>query len=109
MENTVENASLNFILPGEEFFVDCGVSSLLTNKYTDLNNIILANINRNVLLEDMGAYTQVLSPDGLIAFSGFFTGDVPLMTEHIESHGLEVVKVLEREGWACIVCGKNQA
>ncbi|MAO45610.1 MAG: 50S ribosomal protein L11 methyltransferase [Crocinitomicaceae bacterium] len=109
VENTVENASLNFILPGEEFIVDCGISSLLTNKYTTLNDIILANINRNVLVEDMGAYVQVLSPEGLIAFSGFFTGDVPLMTEHIESHGLEVVKVLEREGWACIVCGKTQA
>jgi ribosomal protein L11 methyltransferase len=42
-------------------------------------DIILANINRNVLLEDMGAYARYLKPGGPILFSGFYEDDLPLI------------------------------
>lgn len=105
-ENTHENAALNSIMADESFVIDCGTAELLTSKYIELNNIILANINRNVLIADMVSYDNVLSPSGSIVFSGFFTGDVDLMSDHIKNQGWEIKSVLERNGWACIICGK---
>ena len=54
----------------------------------------------------MPAYNKVLNPGGTIVFSGFFAGDVPIMKEHIEGLGWVIDKVLDRNGWACIICGK---
>ena len=54
----------------------------------------------------MVSYDNVLSPSGSIVFSGFFTGDVDLMSDHIKNQGWEIKSVLERNGWACIICGK---
>jgi ribosomal protein L11 methyltransferase len=50
-------------------------------------DIILANINRNVLLEDMPAYAQYLKPGGPILFSGFYEEDLPLIREAAEKAG----------------------
>ncbi len=107
VRNTIENASLNSIEISNDFIVDCGTSELLTTKHFDLNQIILANINRNVLMADMTSYNSVLEPGGTIVFSGFFTVDVPFMKEHIEGMGWTIDNVLERNGWACIICGKT--
>lgn len=106
VENTIENAALNSISAGESFKVDCGVVDLLTSKYPEENQIILANINRNVLVANMKTYDSVLAPSGHIIFSGFFTGDVEVMSENIHSLGWKIESVLERNGWACIICGK---
>ena len=107
VQNTIENAALNSIEISNDFNVDCGTSELLTTNHTELNQIILANINRNVLIADMPNYNSVLEPGGTIVFSGFFTGDVPFMKEHIEGVGWAIDNVLDRNGWACIICGKT--
>ena len=107
IENVRENAQLNLISINEAFIVDCGTSELLTTKHTDANQIILANINRNILIKDMPIYDKVLSHSGTIVFSGFFTGDVDQMKEQINKLDWTIVKVLERNGWACIICGKT--
>jgi ribosomal protein L11 methyltransferase len=106
VENTHSNAILNSVNVDDSFVIDCGTSELLTKKHPELNNIILANINRNVLIADMSAYNNVLAPSGSIVFSGFFSGDVDLMSEHITNQGWQVKSVLNRNGWACIICGK---
>ena len=104
--NTIENASLNSIAIDSKFIVDCGTSELLTNKYFEGFSIVLANINRNVLIQDLDIYNSVLKPSGFIVFSGFFTGDVEVMTNEIEARDLSILNVLDRNGWACIICGK---
>tara|TARA_B110000444_G_C18782859_1_gene568358 strand:- start:237 stop:1106 length:870 start_codon:yes stop_codon:yes gene_type:complete len=103
VKNTLDNAKLNNI---KSIIVDCGTSDLLKEKHNKLNDVILANINRNVLLKDISIYNNVLKPGGDLVFAGFFTGDVKQMRESIISLGLHVVNVIEREGWACIHCGK---
>lgn len=106
--NTRENAQLNSIALDSDFIVDCGTSELLTNKYSEGFSIVLANINRNVLIHDIDAYNSSLEPSGQIVFSGFFTGDVKVMRKEVEARGLTILKVLERNGWACIICGKPE-
>jgi ribosomal protein L11 methyltransferase len=70
--------------------------------------VILANINRNILLQDLESYDQVLNVGGNIALSGFFTGDVPVLEEAIKKLEWELLEVAESDGWACILCGKTQ-
>ena len=101
--NTLDNAILNNI---NSIVIDCGTSDLLKSTHVTANDIILANINRNVLLSDMSIYDSVLKAGGNLVFSGFFTGDVKQMTESITAIGLHVISVMERDGWACILCGK---
>jgi ribosomal protein L11 methyltransferase len=104
--NTQENALLNALENDSRLVLDCGVAELLKERYNSLNDIILANINRNVLLSDMATYDTVLACGGKIVFSGFFTGDVGLMSKSISDRKWSIDEVLERDGWACIICGK---
>ena len=53
-----------------------GDASLLFNKKYDL---IIANINRNILLNDMQTYVDCLNPNGIILFSGFYEEDIPII------------------------------
>ena len=105
--NTLENAVSNSITADSSFVVDCGTSELLTSKYTEPNQIILANINRNVLISDLDSYYRALATAGTIVFSGFFVGDVDEMKEQIHGRGLDIISVINRNDWACIICGKT--
>jgi ribosomal protein L11 methyltransferase len=104
--NTMENAELNGFSVDENFVVVCGDASNLAG--TRVNDVILANINRNILLQDMSSYDKVLVPGGRIALSGFFVGDVPVLEKVIERLGWNVVEVKDSEGWACIICVKPE-
>jgi ribosomal protein L11 methyltransferase len=104
--NTIENAELNGFSVDESFAVLCGDASNLSG--SRLNDIILANINRNILVQDMSSYNNVLRPGGQIALSGFFVGDVPVLQWVIEGLGWRVKEVQDSEGWACIICVKSE-
>lgn len=81
----------------------CGDASLIqANKY----DLILANINRNILLEDLSTYARGLRPGGVVAVSGFYTEDVPLLKAEALRQGLSVIHEACLEGWACILFGK---
>lgn len=74
----------------------CGDASLIqAGKY----DIILANINRNILLQDMGTYTRGLLPGGVLVISGFYTQDLQMLTEEASGCGLEYEYHLEKENW----------
>lgn len=78
----------------------CGDASFLQRGRYDL---ILANINRNILLADMPTYARALKPEGgALLLSGFFEEDIPYLTEKAESLGLALTFRLEREGWSMI-------
>lgn len=81
-EGALENARLNSI---KNIEVNQGDASLLGNKKYDL---ILANIQRNVLLNDMPIYQSVLNPGGTLVMSGFYSEDIPAIKEKAESLGL---------------------
>lgn len=92
-ENTLENIALNSL---KNITVILGDASLLTHQQFHL---ILANINRNILLNDMVKYVQVLVPQGLLVMSGFYKNDYPLIQEKAERLGLKQVSYQENNEW----------
>ena len=73
-----------------------GDSSLLGDKKYE---VILANINRNILLNDMAAYAQNLKKNGTLFVSGFYRDDIRLISKKCEENGLTFVKNLEKNRW----------
>lgn len=77
-----------------------GDASLLTNNKKF--DIIIANINRNILLRDMHRYINVLEKDGTLLLSGFYSHDIPSIQEEAEKLGMKFDCHKERNEWvAC--------
>ncbi len=77
-----------------------GDASLLTaDKHFD---IILANINRNILLRDMPSYARVLNSGGTLLLSGFYEQDVPALQERAEILGLCLRQQKSRNDWTAL-------
>jgi ribosomal protein L11 methyltransferase len=93
--NTLENIELNNCWKIE---TKEGGAELLNKNETF--SVILANINRNILLNDMRSYVSVLKHEGEILMSGFYTTDVHLIEEEAKLNGLVKDSVKEHEGWA---------
>jgi len=66
-------------------------------------DIILANINKNVLLDEMKLYREYLLPGGLLLLSGFYTEDITDLLHTAEQLGLTEVNRDERENWAALL------
>lgn len=78
-------------------------SLIQANKY----DLILANINRNILLQDMDTYSRGLRSGGVLVLSGFYTEDIPVLKEKAESCGLEYALEREIDNWASIIIYKK--
>ena len=76
-----------------------GGAELLNGKRFD---VIIANINRNILLQDMEAYSQSLREDGVLLLSGFYEEDISIIRKTCEEYGLDYVEHREREGWVAV-------
>ncbi|WP_242203721.1 50S ribosomal protein L11 methyltransferase [Aestuariivivens insulae] len=76
-----------------------GDASVLKNKKYD---IIIANINRNILLQDMATYTTSLNPNGMLFLSGFYNDDIPIIQKECEKHLLKFEEKLERNQWVSL-------
>ena len=95
-ENSLENVERNQC---HDISVYEGDASLLVNKSYD---IIIANINRNILMNDMDTYIQSLNENGQILFSGFYKEDIPVLNNKVTSYGLELIKTFERNNWVSL-------
>ena len=95
--NSIENGERNNITNMDVFEGD---ASLLTeeNKY----DIVIANINRNILLNDMKSYANVLKSGGTILFSGFYTEDIDAIKKSAESFGMVYQEQLEKNNWVAL-------
>jgi ribosomal protein L11 methyltransferase len=62
-------------------------------------DIVLANINRNILLRDMHYYNDAMKPGAHIFFSGFYTEDLPSIQEEAARLGLRYCRHLSRNNW----------
>ena len=76
-----------------------GDSSLLSGKKYD---IILANINRNILLKDIPNYVKALNEKGLLFLSGFYREDIPMITEKCNEQGLKFEINSENNNWVAV-------
>lgn len=70
-------------------------------------DMVLANINRNILLRDMHCYMDAMRPKAHIFFSGFYSEDLPLIKAEAESLGLHFVRALDRNNWVAAEFEKN--
>ena len=77
----------------------CGDASLLQMGTYD---VLLANIHRNIILEDLPTYVRSLRRGGHLLLSGFYEADVPAIRDAASAAGLAFVGQSSREGWACV-------
>ena len=94
--NSLENIERNNV---PEISVKEGGAELLGEKKYD---VIIANINRNILLNDMQKYVLVLQPDGDLYLSGFYKEDIPIIQEACEKLGLKFQENLEKDKWVAV-------
>ncbi|MFM7388107.1 MAG: 50S ribosomal protein L11 methyltransferase, partial [Bacteroidota bacterium] len=64
--------------------------------------VILANINKNVLTRHLSHYQSLLSDDGVLLLSGFFTFDNDEIVHKADSCGFQLQKAYEKENWSCL-------
>lgn len=95
-ENSIENAALN---DQSEIKFYHGDASLLKGKKFD---VILANINRNILLNDMEIYGDSLKDKGYLFLSGFYTTDIDSIVAEGKKNGLNFVHSKNKNGWAML-------
>ena len=91
--NAQENVRLN---NQEHIIVKEGKVDLLEENHYD---VILANINRNTLLNDIPEYARHLNRGGLLVLSGFYRDDLPAISEKCASSGLSFQENLENNDW----------
>ena len=70
-------------------------------------DFILANINRNILLDQFPSYAKALSFKGALLISGFYIKDIPVLKERAEEFGLQIVEEKEKDTW-CALKLKNE-
>ncbi|PKP41061.1 MAG: 50S ribosomal protein L11 methyltransferase, partial [Bacteroidetes bacterium HGW-Bacteroidetes-10] len=71
-------------------------------------DLILANINRNIVIADMQSYSNALVPEGVILLSGFYEKDVEMVVKAGESAGLRFVSSDGRDDWAFVRLQKGK-
>lgn len=70
-------------------------------------DVVFANINRNILLNDICHYSHCMKPGALLFMSGFYTEDIPALRKECEKNGLQIASSSEKDNWAAIkVCKK---
>lgn len=99
--NALENVRLNNTNNVE---VLVGGAELLGSKTYD---VIFANINRNILLQDIPVYARVLNNSGILIMSGFYKEDIPAIRAKIEENGLAFHHASDMDNWAAVTVWKN--
>ncbi|MCC8423402.1 50S ribosomal protein L11 methyltransferase [Mucilaginibacter sp. UR6-11] len=93
-ESTIENSQLNNIT---NITALCGSKEAIPDEQYD---IILANINRNILIDQMDRYAGALKADGEIYFSGFYeTHDLDIITDEARKYGLKYIIHKKDKEW----------
>lgn len=100
--NGQENAEIN----------NCNNINIRQGKISDLTfeddfDIILANINKNILLQEMHQYAAYLKPGGLLLLSGFYEQDIPDLLNSANPYSLKQVISYEREKWVSLLLKKS--
>lgn len=95
-ENSLENVERNNC---KHISVYEGDASLLNGKKYD---IIIANINRNILLNDMETYANCLTEKGVLLLSGFYSEDIPVIDNEVSKHSLTLKDTIKRNNWVAL-------
>ena len=96
-----EAALLNGI--AEQISVLLGTVEVVEGRKYDM---VLANINRNIILNDIDRYVEALNEGGKLLLSGFLVEDIADITTAVSVRGLCPIAQSEEEGWVCLVFKK---
>ena len=80
----------------------CGDSCVLSGFPAEFN-LVLANINRNILLADMERFVSVMAPRATLVLSGFYQNDCALLESKAQQLGLSLTATKTDGDWACMV------
>lgn len=101
VENSIENAALN----------QCEdipfVQGTIRDEDATVYNVVIANINRNILLDEMEEYGNRLVSGGYLLLSGFYTQDVPALEKKAAIYGIQKVNFLEKNNWVSMLLKKQ--
>lgn len=96
-ENAKHNAALNGVNNLDVLLGDASVLDSVKEEF----DVVIANINRNILLNDMTAFRSHLKTGGRLILSGFYETDVPMLEQAAQSNGLTIIDVVTDGEWAC--------
>lgn len=99
-DNTRHNAVINHV--DERLTSLCGDSSVLDTLEGKFD-LVLANINRNILLQDMPRFVNMMSPGATLILSGFYESDCTLLESKAQQLGLKLTATKTDGDWACMV------
>ena len=103
-EWSVDNARHNAVINQ----VDNGYTSLLgdasvLNDVNETFDVVMANINRNILLADMPAFRRKMNQEGILLLSGFYADDMKILSEESATLSLTVIRHTTNGEWACMM------
>ena len=100
VENTLHNAAVNKVSDSYEVRLgDAGIIKETANRYYD---VVLANINRNILLNYMEAFKSAMADNGILMLSGFYKEDSGIIEQEANRHGMTLVGTKTENGWCCM-------
>lgn len=97
-DNTRHNAVINRV--DDRLEALCGDATLLSTFAAEFN-VVLANINRNILLQDMERFVSVMASDATLILSGFYQADCQMLEEKAQTLGLHLSSIKNDGDWAC--------
>jgi ribosomal protein L11 methyltransferase len=106
-EWSVDNTRHNAVINQVDITPLLGDATIL-NKVEGSFGLVMANINRNILLNDLPTFRSKMADGAQLILSGFYTDDIPLLVDKAEECGLRLVSQLEENGWACLLLATKQ-
>lgn len=100
IDNTIENAALNGCTSIKAVQSDRPPSG-------ELFDVILANINRHILLHFMQELSSILQPEGYLFISGFYVEENDLLLDEASKYGLQRINSSDRQNWSCLMLKKT--
>ena len=104
-ENAIENIEINSV----ENIVNLVLGDASAIMYDiSVYDYVFANINRNIIVEDIDKYSKALKTGGYMQLSGFYIEDIPIVEDAANRYGLTVVKSNDKNRWAMLLLKKEK-
>lgn len=100
VDNAHHNAVINFV---DDRFKSLLGDATILNKVEGTFDLVLANINRNILLADMPMFREKMASGAKLILSGFYTEDAPMLVDKAKTLGLTLQQQKEDQNWCCLV------
>jgi ribosomal protein L11 methyltransferase len=102
VENSIENIEVN-----ETPNVSIRLGTVRSLSFDGMFDVLLANINKNILLDEMEVYAAKLKVGGHVLLSGFYTADIPDLVAKAKTYSLKEIRRDEKDTWATLVLTKG--